>query len=141
MKSQTVTAQFPYECKAVWDIVTDNANYAWRSDLSRIEVIDEKHFDEYTKKGFVTHFCITAKNPCREYRFAMENQNMRGNWSGIFESCDGGTRITFTEEVQVGNPVMNLFVKGYLKKQQAIYIADLRNALGKIIQPTVEKEQ
>ena len=129
MKSSTVTAQFPYDCKTVWDIVTDNKNYAWRSDLSRIEVIDENRFDEYTKEGFVTHFCITAKDPCHEYRFTMENKNMHGSWSGIFESCDGGTEIIFTEVVQVNNPIMNLFVKGYLKKQQAAYIADLREAL------------
>ena len=57
---------------------------------------------------------------------------MSGHWSGIFESCDGGTQITFTEEVQVRNPIMNLFVKGYLKKQQARYIADLRKAIAKL---------
>lgn len=129
MKQSTITAQFPCDCRTVWDIVTDNANYGWRSDLSKIEVVDEQNFDEYTKDGFVTHFCITAKEPCREYRFTMENKNMSGRWSGIFEGKDGGTQITFTEEVQVNNPIMNLFVKAYLKKQQAQYIADLRKAL------------
>lgn len=129
MKQSTVKAQFSCECKIVWDIVTDNKNYAWRNDLSRIVVIDEDRFDEYTKDGFVTHFFITVKEPYREYRFTMENKNMRGNWCGIFESCESGTKITFTEEVQVKNPIMNLFVKGYLKKQQSNYIADLKEAL------------
>lgn len=132
MKSSTVTAQFPCDCKTVWDIVTDNKNYEWRSDLSKIEMIDENRFDEYTKTGFVTHFQITAKEPYREYRFDIENQNMSGRWSGMFESRDGGTQITFTEEVQVKNPIMNLFVKGYLKKQQARYIADLQKAIAKL---------
>lgn len=54
---------------------------------------------------------------------------MCGNWIGLFEKRDGGTQITFTEEVQVKNPIMNLFVKGYLKKQQAKYIADLKEAI------------
>ena len=132
VKRSTVTAQFPCDCKTVWDIVTDNKNYEWRSDLSKIEMIDENRFDEYTKTGFVTHFRITAKEPYREYRFDMENQNMSGRWSGMFESRDGGTQITFTEEVRVKNPIMNLFVKGYLKKQQAKYIADLREAIAKL---------
>ncbi|GFI55984.1 hypothetical protein IMSAG013_01035 [Clostridiales bacterium] len=132
VKSSTVTAQFPCDCKTVWDIVTDNKNYEWRSDLSKIEMIDENRFDEYTKTGFVTHFQITAKEPYREYRFDIENQNMSGRWSGMFESRDGGTQITFTEEVQVKNPIMNLFVKGYLKKQQARYIADLQKAIAKL---------
>ena len=78
MKRSTVTAQFPCDCKTVWDIVTDNKNYEWRSDLSKIEMIDENRFDEYTKTGFVTHFQITAKEPYRKYRFDMENQN-QGN--------------------------------------------------------------
>ena len=132
MKSSTVTAQFSCVCKTAWDIVTDNENFEWRSDLSKIEIIDKSWFDEYTRDGFVTHFRITAKEPYREYRFDMENQNMRGHWSGIFESCDGGTQITFTEEVQVRKRIMNLFVKGYLKRQQARYIADLRKALAKL---------
>lgn len=129
MKRQTVTAQFECDCKILWDIVTDNKNYGWRSDLSKIEVIDEKRFDEYALNGFVTHFCITKKEPYKEYRFDMENKNMRGFWVGIFEECAGGTKITYTEQVEVNNPIMNLFVKGYLKKQQAKYIADLREAV------------
>ena len=107
MKRFTVVAEFPCDCKTVWDIVTDNKNYRWRSDLSRIEVINETCFDEYTKEGFVTRFRITEKEPYQIYRFAMENKNMCGNWIGLFEKRDGGTQITFTEEVQVKNPIMN----------------------------------
>lgn len=129
MKRRTVTAQFECSCRIVWDIVTDNKNYAWRSDLSKIEVIDENSFDEYTENGFVTHFHITKKEPYKEYCFDMENKNMRGHWSGLFDGSESGTKITFTEEVEVNNPIMNLFVKGYLKRQQANYIADLRKAV------------
>lgn len=129
MKRITVTAEIPCDIETVWDIVTDNCNYAWRSDISKIEVIDEKRFDEYTKDGFVTHFSITEKEPYRIYRFDMENRNMSGRWTGIFERCENGTQITFTEEVRVKNPIMNLFVSGYLKKQQNTYIGDLKKAL------------
>lgn len=132
VKSSTLTAQFPCDRKTVWDIITDNENFEWRSDLSKIKIIDENRFDEYTRNGFVTHFRITAKEPYREYRFDMENQNMRGHWIGIFRNCDGGTEIIFTEEVQVKNPIMNLFVKGYLKKQQTKYITDLREVIEKL---------
>ncbi len=100
-KSSALTAQFPCDCKTVWDIVTDNENFEWRSDLSKIKIIDE-------------------------------NQNMRGHWGGIFGSCDSGTQIIFTEEVQMKNPIMNLFVKGYLKKQQTKYITDLREVIKKL---------
>lgn len=129
MKRRTVTAQIPCDVETVWDIVTDNRHYAWRSDLSKIEIIDETHFDEYTKDGFVTHFSITEKEPYQVYRFDMENQNMSGHWTGVFESCKSGTQITFTEEVKVKNPIMNLFISGYLKKQQNTYISDLIRAV------------
>lgn len=130
-KCRMVTAQLPCDIEKVWEIVTNNRSYAWRSDLSKIEIIDEKRFDEYTKDGFVTHFYITEKEPYHIYRFNMENQNISGHWIGIFERCDSGTQITFTEEVQVKNPIMNLFANGYLKKQQSTYISDLKNALRK----------
>ncbi len=129
IQESTITAWFPCDCKLVWDIVTDNHRYAWRSDLSKIEVIDEQQFDEYTKSGFVTHFRITGKEPYREYRFTMENDNMSGSWVGKFEQCKGGTQITFTEEVQGKKSWMNLFVKGYLKKQQKLYLSDLKKAV------------
>lgn len=54
---------------------------------------------------------------------------MSGRWTGMFESREGRTQITFTEEVKVNNPIMNLFVSGYLKKQQNTYIADLKKAV------------
>lgn len=60
----------------------------------------------------------------------MENSNMKGHWTGIFSQKDGQTEIDFTEDVTVKNPVMKLFVKSYLKKQQAAYVRDLRKALG-----------
>lgn len=59
----------------------------------------------------------------------MENGNMKGHWTGVFLSKKEGTEINFTEEVTVKNPIMKLFIKLYLKKQQETYIKDLRKAL------------
>ena len=59
----------------------------------------------------------------------MKNRNMDGHWIGLFSKDGSGTKIEFTEEVEAANLVMNLFVKAYLKKQQATYITDLRKAL------------
>ncbi|MBO5166039.1 MAG: hypothetical protein J6B90_05480 [Lachnospiraceae bacterium] len=36
----------------VWDIVTSLENNQWRSDSSKIEVINETQFVEYTKDGY-----------------------------------------------------------------------------------------
>ena len=47
-----------------------------------------------------------------------------------FNKIHDGTEIEFIEEVSVNNPIMNLFAGIYLKKQQKLYINDLKRALG-----------
>lgn len=131
MKRSTITAIFKTDIKTVWEVVTNNNKYEWRSDLSKIEVSkDENSFTEYTKDKFPTNFSITLKKPYERYEFDMTNKNMNGHWIGVFRSINNGTQIEFTEEVSVNNPVMNLFVGLYLKKQQSHYIADLKKELG-----------
>lgn len=124
-------ANFCNPIETVWNIVTDNTAYAWRSDVVRIEVSDDgNNFTELTKGGFETQFTITLKNPYERYEFDMKNKNMNGHWTGIFSKDGSGTKIEFTEEIEVSNPIMNLFVKSYLKKQQETYVIDLRKSLG-----------
>lgn len=131
MKKSTITATFKADIKKVWEVVTNNSKYDWRSDLSKIDVSsDENSFTEYTKDNFPTEFNITLKKPCERYEFDMTNNNMSGHWTGIFSSVNNGTQIEFTEEVSVNNPIMNLFAGLYLKKQQSLYIADLKKELG-----------
>jgi hypothetical protein len=131
MKKSTMTAVFCSDIQKVWDVVTDNENCAWRSDISKVETSDSGQvFSEYTKDGFPTTFTITSKKPLELYEFEMKNRHMQGRWQGIFSRKNGQTHIEFTEEVSVKNPIMNLFAKTYLRKQQTTYIADLRKALG-----------
>lgn len=126
-----MVANFCNPIETVWNIVTDNTAYAWRSDVVRIEVSDDgNNFTEFTKGGFETQFTITLKNPYERYEFDMKNKNMNGHWTGIFSRDGSGTKIEFTEEVEVSNPIMNLFVKSYLKKQQETYVMDLKKLLG-----------
>jgi Polyketide cyclase / dehydrase and lipid transport. len=132
MKKSTITATFKADIKKVWEVVTNNNKYEWRSDLSKIDVsVDGNSFTEYTKGNFPTKFNITSKKPYERYEFDMTNKNMNGHWTGVFSSVnDNGTQIEFTEEVSVNNLIMNLFVGLYLKKQQSLYIADLKKELG-----------
>ena len=131
MKKSSITAFFESDIKTVWNIVTDNQNYSWRSDLSKIDTLDDgKTFVEYTKNGFPTTFTITLKKPFERYEFDMMNDHMNGHWFGNFKQKQGDTEIEFVEELSIKNPIMNLFAGAYLKKQQATYVADLRKALG-----------
>lgn len=129
MAVSNVKAVFRHNVQEVWDIVTSLENYQWRSDLSKIEVISEKQFIEYTKDGYATTFTITVSEPCKRWEFDMENSNMKGHWTGIFTAKGGETEIDFTEDVTAKHLLMKPFVKGFLKKQQALYISDLTEAL------------
>ena len=117
------------ELQKVWEIVTSLEDTAWRSDLSRVEIIDDKQFVEYTTSGCRTTFTVTVREECRRWEFDMENDNMYGHWTEIFSSKGSVTTIDFTEDVTAEKWFMKPFIGAYLKKQQALYITDLRKAL------------
>lgn len=129
MAVSNVKAVFQSDIQRVWEVVTSLKDYAWRSDLSKIEILNENQFIEYTKEGYPTTFTITRTEPCKRWEFDMENSNMKGHWTGVFAEKDGNTEIDFTEEVTAKKVIMRPFVKAFLKKQQELYVADLRKAL------------
>ncbi len=129
MAVSNIKAAFQSDVQRTWEVVTSLKNYSWRSDLSKIETLNDAQFIEYTKEGYATAFTVTAKEPYKRWEFDMENDNMKGHWTGIFTQKDGMTEIDFTEDVTAKKNFMKPFVKAYLRKQQALYISDLRKAL------------
>jgi len=129
MPISNAKAKFNCSVQKVWNIVTSLTDYAWRSDLGKIEVVSENQFIEYTPEGYATTFTITLTEPYKRWEFDMENDNMKGHWTGVFSESDGKTEIDFTEDVEAKKLMMKPFVKGYLKKQQAKYIDDLQQAI------------
>lgn len=131
MALSNIKALITGELQKVWELVLDIENYgAWRSDLSKTEVISDKKFIEYTKEGYPTTFTVTLVEPYRRWEFDMENSNMTGHWTGIFTAKGDETEIDFTERVEAKKWLLKPFVKLYLKKQQAQFVADIRKALG-----------
>lgn len=123
-------ATFHCDIEKVWNMVTSLEDYSWRSDISKIKVLEEgKKFEEYTKDGYITTFTITLFEPMKRYEFDMENENMQGHWIGLFSNDNGKTVIDFTEDVTAKKLLIKPFVSMYLKKQQAAYVNDLKKAL------------
>ena len=129
MAISNMKVTFECDIKKVWETVTSLEKYAWRSDLSKIEVLNDKQFIEYTNEGYATTFTITVMEPFKRWEFDMENDNMKGHWIGVFTQKDGQTEIDFTEDVIAKKVFMKPFVKSYLKKQQSQYISDLKKEL------------
>lgn len=116
--------------QTIWNTITTLEHCEWRSDISRIEVTQPgKQFIEYTNDGYPTTFTITVFRPWERYELEMDNTNMHGHWIGIIKKTDSETEISFTEQVDAKRIIMKPFVKAYLKKQQQLYLQDLRKAL------------
>lgn len=116
----------------LWDVITNNHDYAWRSDLSKIEITDETHFVEYDKNQYPTKFTITKKEKLNIYELEIENTNLKGKWSGSFKVRENGSmEINFTEAVAPDHFIMKLLAKPYLKRMQKRYISDLKRELRK----------
>ncbi|WP_026893721.1 hypothetical protein [Clostridiisalibacter paucivorans] len=129
-----VIAYFNSDIKSIWDVVTNNEDYKWRSDIERVEIINKgESFIEYNHKGQAVKFTITNKKKYEKYEFRMENKFFYGFWTGTFFSLEtGGTKIIFTEKIYIRNPIMKIMSYLFLnlKKMQQNYIVDLKNKLG-----------
>ena len=61
MATSNIKALISGELRKVWEFVLDIENYAaWRSDLSKTEVISDTQFIEYTKDCYPTTFTVTV---------------------------------------------------------------------------------
>lgn len=123
-------AVIPGGLETVWRVVTDVTDYAaWRSDLSKAEVLDETRFAEYTKEGYVTTFSTTLLRPRERWEFDLENGNMAGHWTGIFTAQGAETLLDIAQSIRLKKFYMRPFVGFYLRKQQARFVSDLRQAV------------
>ena len=129
MAISNIKESLPCDIQKVWKAVTSLEDCTWRSDLGKIEIVNENQFIEYTKDGYATTFTITVKESYKRYEFDIENGNMQGHWTGIFTKKGNSTELDFTEDVTAKKLFMKPFVKGYLKKQQQLYVSDLKKFL------------
>ncbi|MDO4289225.1 MAG: SRPBCC family protein [Eubacterium sp.] len=134
MATSKIKAVLESSIDEVWKTVLNVENYrSWRSDLLKVEKINEGQFIEYTKKGYPTTFTVTQVDPCRYWAFDMENTNMKGHWVGIFTNKGNTTEIEFTEEVEAKKFFMRPFLKAFLRRQQRVFVEDLRKGVGECI--------
>lgn len=132
MRKSVIETELKANIKIVWDTVTDNQKYSWRSDIEKIEIIDENKFIEYNKSGFTIKFEITKKIYLKEYKFNMENYLFLGCFTGEFYELEkGGCRIIFTESIMFKNKIIEILSLFFMniKKMQKNYMKDLKKYL------------
>ena len=127
LKVQSVIiARIYADLHTVWNTVTSLCDYSWRSDITSVEISDERCFKEISSDGFFTEFKITECEPYRRYSFDLENKNLCGSWTGYFRETEDETDIKFVETVTVRKWWLYPFVKWYLRRQQKRYVEDLK---------------
>ena len=130
MTTSNIKEMMNSDIDKVWEILLNVKNYSkWRSDISKTEVIDDHKFIEYNNEGYATTFITTFIEPYKRWEFDMENNNIKGHWTGIYTYVDKKTQIDFTEDVICKKWFMKPFVKSYLKKQQTQFVLDLKRIL------------
>lgn len=86
MVKSNIKKELNVDKEKVWNSITDYSSVSWRSDIVKIEVIDETHFVEYTKNNYPAYFTIVSKEKLEEYSFTIKNANMKGKWIGILQN-------------------------------------------------------
>lgn len=125
-----ITAYFKSDVKTVWNVVTNNVDYKWRSDIMKIEVYpDGNHWLEYYNEKTYTKFTLVEKVENNKYVFDLENKMFIGHWTGYFSPTEtGGTKVIFTENILIKNPIIRMMSHLFwdLEKIQKTYLADLK---------------
>jgi len=128
---------FSSDLKTVWDVVINNEDYEWRSDISKIEILDGgESWIEYSHKNDSTTFKTIAKNKNKEYSFSMYNAIFTGQFISKFQNspCEGG-KVEFIETISIKSPILKplsyLFfdLQGFQNK----YIYDLKKKLNEVV--------
>ncbi len=128
----TIEKDFDFDIKIIWDIITDFKKYHWRSDISKVNVLNEKEFIEITKDGYSTNFIIIKEIKFKYLEFKIDNSNMEGYWKGEFLAENGKTKIRFTENLKSKKIWLIPILKIYVKRQQKIYMKNLERYLYEI---------
>jgi hypothetical protein len=112
MESRQTIYNYPPE--VVYNIITNNNDFAYRSDLKDLVIIDKKGeievWDEIAENGNKIRFKTTKKEPYSRYEFdIVEGSGFTGYWIGEFEPTkDGGTLFKSTEIIKITNPFIKI---------------------------------
>lgn len=136
MTTTNIKDMIPCEVEKVWETVTAFEHYrTWWRNVSKIEVVNEKQFIEYSREGYSTTFTITKTEPLRRLELDVENSSTKGHWTIVFASRGGETEVDFTAGVTAKQlstrPVgKGVFETVYSKKEMKEFVADLKKAVG-----------
>ncbi|NLY20659.1 MAG: hypothetical protein GXZ08_05210 [Tissierellia bacterium] len=132
MREANIFANLKSSPRSVWEVITNKEDYSWRSDLEKIEIVDETKFIEYHKSGNKTVFIIVDKIPYEEYRLNIFHDKFTGEWVAKLKEKSDGTTIEIYKKIEMTDKLTELmsYMSINMKMEQKIYIRDLKKKLG-----------
>lgn len=122
--------------KLVFEIITDNEKWSYRSDLRDLKIIEKQNgiemWEETSKDGNTIRFKTREKKPYTYYSFDMESKIMKGHWEAKLDELDSGNTVfTATECIQMTNPFIKVISYLFfdLGKLMEIHQQDLKKEI------------
>ncbi|MDH6533879.1 hypothetical protein D0T51_02600 [Parabacteroides sp. 52] len=138
-RERVVTRQSRFSScpEKVYKLVTNNEEYAYRSDVQEVRILERKGdfevWEEVALRGNVMLFRTKEKIPYTFYSLSMEGNLFTGYWTATFkETEEGGTLFTATEYIRIKNPYLKVLSYPFfdIGKFMESYQDDLRSQLG-----------
>ncbi len=115
-KERVVSRQSYFDAspEIVYKVVTNNEDYAYRTDVHEIRIleidVDFEVWEEVAYNGTVIKFRTKEKTPHSFYSFDLESELFSGFWTAEFhETENGGTHFIATEHIRIKNPYLKVF--------------------------------
>ena len=127
MKKVEMKVYFKSDVEKVFNVITNMKDCSWRSDLSKVECIDDGKYIEYNGKNHPTKILVTEYLKNIQFEYDIQNEYYKGHWCGQFAPLkDGGCvmyLLFYFESVSFLGKFINV------DKFEKRYIEDLKKEL------------
>ena len=127
MKKVEMKVYFKSDIEKVFNVIANMKDCSWRSDLSKVECIDDGKYIEYNRKNHPTKILVTEYLKNIQFEYDIQNEYYKGHWCGQFAPLkDGGCvmyLLFYFESVSFLGKFINV------DKFEKRYIEDLKKEL------------
>ena len=127
MKKVEMKVYFKSDVEKVFNVITNMKDCSWRSDLSKVECIDDGKYIEDNRKNHPTKILVTEYLKNIQFEYDIQNEYYKGHWCGQFAPLkDGGCvmyLLFYFESVSFLGKFINV------DKFEKRYIEDLKKEL------------
>lgn len=127
MKKVEMKVYFKSDIEKVFNVITNMKDCSWRSDLSKVECINDVKYIEYDHKNHPTKILVTEYLKNIQFEYDIQNEYYKGHWCGQFAPLkDGGCvmyLLFYFESVSFLGKFINV------DKFEKRYIEDLKKEL------------